>query len=62
MTAIGFLLLVLGFLIMQVWGVPYPDSLWRKANNADKVGISMMAFGFTLLLGVVTVWLWEVMP
>lgn len=58
MTAIGFLLLVLGWLIINIWGHPSP----RISTTGDYVGASAGLVGIVLIVIGVARWLWSVMP
>lgn len=60
MTAIGFILIVLGFLLYNIWG----DDLacLGRMNWANYTGIAMFLLG--VILGVIGIGikLWEIMP
>lgn len=60
MTAIGFAMFLVGWILVRQFGVPYEAfDLW---NMADRVGIGMIIIGFFLMNIGVFLKLWEVMP
>lgn len=58
MTAIGFGLLVLGYLIVNIFGTGGP----RCVSTADHVGAFLGMIGVALLVLGIAFWLWRVMP
>jgi uncharacterized membrane protein len=63
MIAIGFLLFVLGFVLVRFFGVPYIEYVFTKAaNEADYVGVVLSIVGFALLIVGLTKYLWDVFP
>lgn len=60
MTAIGFLLFVIGFVLVRYFGSPYYT--WEESNMADKIGVPTGFIGMVLILAGVSTKLWEIMP
>lgn len=60
MTAIGFLMCIVGWLLVRLYGSPY-ESI-SMFNLYDKIGIFLLMVGFALVNVGVFMKLWEVMP
>lgn len=58
MTAIGFLMLVIGTLIHRIWGVPFQEMPYK----GDYLVFVLQVGGFFLLLIGIFIWLYRVMP
>ena len=60
MTAIGFFMFVIGWVLVAEYGTPYlSSSMW---NLCDKIGLFMVIVGFTLFNIGMFVHLWREMP
>jgi hypothetical protein len=60
MTAIGFSMFIVGWLLVRTYGSPYEST--ETYNLADWVGLSMVMIGFVLANIGVFIKLWECMP
>ena len=60
MTAIGFLMCIVGWLLVRLYGSPY-ESI-SMFNLYDNIGIFLLFIGFALVNVGVFMKLWEVMP
>lgn len=58
MTAIGLILMVIGFLLLGLFGKPYAIDI----TTIEWIGGTCMLAGFIFFTAGVTVWLWQVMP
>ncbi len=62
LAAIGFPLLVVGFILCRFFGASPLEAMRGKLTVSDKVGSSMIILGAILLLVSVSIWLVGVMP
>jgi hypothetical protein len=62
LAAIGFPLLVVGFVMCRFFGASTLEAMRGKMTTSDKVGASMIILGAILLLVSVSIWLAGVMP
>lgn len=60
MTAIGFVLFVLGIIVAAVYQEPLMPA--NRQPTAWKVGAFLWFTGFLWLVSGISVWLWRVMP
>lgn len=58
MTAIGLALLVIGFLLLGLFGKPWSAAL----TTIEWIAGTCMLSGFIFFTAGMTVWLWQVMP
>lgn len=58
MTAIGFVLIVSGFVCVRIFGSPFPVAM----NKADWLGAAIGAAGFVMFVAGLAVYLWRGFP